>query len=239
MATTTKLLALALLLATASATAGPDHEALLEKLRARYPGTQISSVSDSGIAGLYELHMGRNIAYTDLNGAYFLFGHIFDMAAQRDLTAERLDAMNKVDFGSLPLQDAIKTVKGAGSRIVAVFSDPDCPYCRKLEQELAKLDDITIYTFLMPLEQLHPNAMAKSVATWCAPNRSETWKALMLNGADPGRASCDNPISRNMALAGSLGINGTPSLIAFDGSMKSGALPAEMLSSWLLQGNRK
>ena len=234
----TKLLALALLLAATSAIAA-DHDALLEKLKGRYPGTQFTKVADSGLPGLYEVYMGRNIAYTDQAGEFFIFGHIFDMAAQRDLTAERLDAVNKADFASLPLQDAIKTVKGAGRRTVAVFSDPDCPYCRKLEQELAKLDDVTIYTFLMPLEQLHPNAKAKSVATWCSSNRSDTWASLMLQGKNPGTTTCENPVSRNLALASSLGINGTPTLIAADGSMKSGALPAEMLASWLSQGERK
>jgi thiol:disulfide interchange protein DsbC len=97
--------------------------------------------------------MGRNLAYVGSDARYFLFGHLYDMREQRDLTADRLEAARRIDFASLPLADAITTVRGDGSRVLAVFSDPDCPYCRKLEQELAKLDNVTVHTFLYPLER--------------------------------------------------------------------------------------
>lgn len=205
----------------------------LSALKSRYPKTQFTDVKESGLPGIYEVYMGRNIAYTDASGQFFIFGHLYDMTAQRDLTAERMDALNRVDFSSLPLQDAIKTVRGNGQKIVAVFSDPDCPYCKKLEQELGKIDNITIYTFLMPLEQLHPQAKGKAVAVWCSQNREQAWRDLMLNGTAPKTPNCDNPITRNLALANSLGIQGTPTIIAGDGRTKPGAAPADELAAWL------
>jgi thiol:disulfide interchange protein DsbC len=112
-----------------------------------------------------------------------------------------------VDFASLPLQHAIKSVHGQGRRTLAVFSDPDCPYCKKLEQELAKVDDVTVYTFLMPLEQLHPDSRAKADAVWCSKDRSAAWSALMLDGKVPKKTKgCQAPHQAVLPLAEMLGL---------------------------------
>jgi thiol:disulfide interchange protein DsbC len=129
--------------------------------------------------------MGKNAAYTDTTGRYFVFGHLFDMKEQRDLTADRVEKAARIAFGELPLADAIKTVRGKGERVLAVFSDPDCPYCRRLEAELVKLDNVTLYTFPYPLEGLHAEAKDKSIAVWCAANRSQAWAELMKSGKAP------------------------------------------------------
>lgn len=201
-----------------------------KRLKERYPSTQINEVRESVIAGLYEVVMGRNIAYTDETGRYVLFGHIFDMQAQKDLTAERLEEINKIDVASLPLEDAIKIVKGDGSRKLYVFSDPDCPFCQRLEREtLPKIDNVTIYTFLFPLEGLHPDAKRKAEAIWCAKDRAKAWEAFMREGKMPEEAKCDNPIERNIQLGERLGFNGTPTILLEDGKVISGFLPAEQL----------
>ena len=109
------------------------------RLKELYPSTRITAVRQSEVAGLFEVTMSRNVAFTDFSGRYFVFGHLFDMREQKDLTAQRLSDINRIDFAQLPLQDAIKTVRGDGSRKLAVFSDPDCPYCKGLEGELSKL----------------------------------------------------------------------------------------------------
>lgn len=201
-----------------------------KRLKERYPSTQINEVRESVIAGLYEVVIGRNIAYTDETGRYVLFGHIFDMQAQKDLTAERLEEINKIDVASLPLEDAIKIVKGDGSRKLYVFSDPDCPFCQRLEREtLPKIDNVTIYTFLFPLEGLHPDAKRKAEAIWCAKDRAKAWEAFMREGKMPEEAKCDNPIERNIQLGERLGFNGTPTILLEDGKVIPGFLPAEQL----------
>ena len=212
-------------------------DALAQRLKQLYPNTQFSAVSESALPGLFEVVMGRNIAYTDAEGRYFLFGHLFDMPAQRDLTAERKDQLQRIDFGQLPLQDAIKTVRGNGSRILAVFSDPDCPYCKRLEPELAKLNDVTVYTFLMPLAQLHPDARSKAVAVWCANDRVHAWGELMLHGRTAASSNCAHPVDRNIALGERLQINGTPTMIAADGRVLPGAASADQIAAWLAKSN--
>ena len=190
-------------------------------------------MTDSPVSGIYEVVMGRNIAYTDEHGRYFLFGHLFDLPAQRDLTAEHKDELARIDFNQLPLDDAIKTVHGAGSRVLAVFSDPDCRSCKQLEPEIAKVNDVTIYTFLMPLTQLHPDARTKAISVWCGADRVKAWAALMLRNQTPAAANCDHPVDRNVALGERYQISGTPTLIAADGRVMPGAASAAHIEDWL------
>lgn len=229
-----KLILLAALLFPIAVIAGEKEDAVLKTLKEKYPATQVSAVNPSPIAGIYEVVMGKNIAYTDDAARFVVFGHVFDMQTQKDLTADRLAQLNKIEWTSLPLANAIKTIKGNGKRQLAVFSDPDCPYCKLLEVSLEKLDNVTIYTFLFPLASLHPQAEAKAVAVWCSKNPSVAWHNLMVKAEEPkASADCKNPIKDNVALGQLLGINGTPTLIAPDGSMKPGALSVEQIEAWL------
>lgn len=210
----------------ASASPSATEAELEARLKELYPSTRISTVRQSEVAGLFEVTMGRNVAFTDGSGRYFVFGHLFDMREQKDLTAQRLSDINRIDFAQLPLQDAIKTVRGDGRRKLAVFSDPDCPYCKGLEGELAKLEHVTIYTFLYPLDGLHPEAKGKAERVWCAADPAKAWAALMTTGKVAESQKCDTPIARINQLATSLGINGTPTIILQDGSLIPGAAPA-------------
>jgi thiol:disulfide interchange protein DsbC len=210
-----------------------DGGPLIERLQALYPSTRFGAIHPTAWPGVFEVTMGANLAYVDATGRYFLFGHLYDMRQQRDLTAERKDAMARIDFGSLPLADALTEVRGKGTRTLAIFSDPDCPYCRRLESELRGLDDVTIHTFLMPLASLHPAARGKAVSVWCATDRLATWQALMLRDALPPQADCPHPVDRNVALGEQLGINGTPTLIAGDGRVLAGAASRDQIEAWL------
>ena len=220
--------------ATAEDVARADTD-LLTHFRALYPNTEFTSVQTTPLEGVYEVVMGQNVAYSDIKGKFFLFGHLFEMETQRDLTAGVIANLTKVRFDTLPLAAAIKRVKGNGTRMLAVFSDPDCPYCKSLEPELAKLEDVTIYTFLLPLEQLHHGAHEKAVAVWCAPAKEAAWDAVM-RGETVGLAvHCQNPIDSNIQLAAALHINGTPTMIAADGRVKPGLASADVINGWLNQ----
>lgn len=228
----TDSLVAALLLGWASLALGadPDEIALLEKLKRLYPATQWSSVARTPIAGVYEAVMGSNIAYVGSDGRHFLFGHLFDMRTQTDLTAAKLAHVSakpdaaasppRASFASLPLEDAIKTVKGNGERVLAVFSDPHCPYCTLLDEELAKLDNITVYTFLLPWVS---NDRRAAEAAWAR--------------AHPARAHDTAVLDRNLRLAAQLGLRGTPLIIAADGRISEGARRARELDAWLSAGD--
>lgn len=204
-----------------------------ESLAKNFPSTKITEVRKSELDGIYEVVMGKNIVYTDAKARYFLFGHLFDMPEQKDLTQVRLEQLSVIRFADLPKDEAIVFKRGDGRREVAVFSDPDCPYCRRLEPELAKLDNVTVYLYLMPLS-IHPEAKVKSINIWCAQEPQNAWRNLMLENKEPAAAKdCTNPVDKIATLGRDLGITGTPTLISGDGRIRKGALRAEEIDQWL------
>jgi thiol:disulfide interchange protein DsbC len=218
-----------------------DESSLKKTIESTYPKVRVQSVTKTPFNGLYEVFLDGQIIYTDEKFSYLITdGRLIDPKNRRDLTSERMDELTRVDFGSLPLAQAVKVVKGNGSRKMAVFSDPDCPYCKKLEKELIGVNDVTIYTFLYPLDGLHPDAANKSRAIWCAPDRSKAWQEWILNGQLPkGVASCDAPIKEVAELGRKLGISSTPTLIFADGKRLLGAYPSKDIENALNAPMRK
>lgn len=228
--------------AAAQTTAAASSEArLLDALKKAYPATQFTSAQRTAIPGIYEVVMGQNIAYVDESGRYFLIGRMIDMQEKTDITAATKERIaQRIDWSTLPLRDAIRY--GKGEKRLAVFSDPDCPFCRQLEAELEKLEDVTVYVFPYPIASLHPSAAKISQGIWCAPNKAKAWRDYLLRKVAPpaAPAGCDTAaITRNVALAEQLSINATPTLIAGDGRMASGASKAEQILAWLERGGSK
>jgi thiol:disulfide interchange protein DsbC len=133
-----------------------------------------------------------------------------------------------------PLTNAIKTVKGKGERKLVLFSDVDCPYCRKFEAELAKLDNLTVYTFLYPIESLHPKAVQTSKQIWCAPDRNKAWDEYINKGSVPANdGKCDNYVDETIALGNKLNVSGTPTIFFANGVRVPGMVPAAQLDRLL------
>ncbi|HEY8353607.1 MAG TPA: DsbC family protein [Methylophilaceae bacterium] len=206
-----------------------DEASLKKAIELAYPDVQVDSVRKTEYGGLYEVFIGGQIVYTDEKFTFLIAeGRLIDTKTKRNVTSERLEDLTRVDFSKLPLDKAIKVVRGDGSRPLVVFSDPDCPFCKRLEQkELAGITDITVYTFLYPLDKLHPDAANKSRAIWCSADRAKSWMDWILhNKLVRGRTDCDNPVESLAQLGRELGITSTPTLIFADGRRMLGAYPA-------------
>ncbi|MBK9115740.1 MAG: DsbC family protein [Betaproteobacteria bacterium] len=200
----------------------------------KFPGAEVRGVVKTPYFGLFEVQFDDRIVYTDAKAKYIVVGAVYDTETKVNLTEERQRKLNRVDVASLPLDLAIKKVKGTGERTLVVFSDADCPFCHKLEEELKGVDNVTIYTFLYPIDSLHPDAARKSRMIWCAPDRQKAWDAFFATGALPdNKGDCDNPVAKTAELGAKFKVNATPTLVFADGSIVPGALPAARLESEL------
>jgi thiol:disulfide interchange protein DsbC len=211
---------------TLNADITPEGMALKKLLESKFPGASITHVAKTGYFGLYEVMFDDKLIYTDTSADYLMVGSVFDANTKTNLTEARTRKLNRVAVDKLPMDLAFKRVKGNGARKLIIFSDADCPFCHRLEDEMKGLDNVTIYTFLYPIDQLHPNAATKSKKIWCAPNKQAAWDSFFATGTVPNNAgNCGDPVAQTQALGASLKINATPTLVFADGSMIPGALP--------------
>jgi thiol:disulfide interchange protein DsbC len=217
--------------------AAASEASVKQAMQKKYPSVQIESVAKTPIAGIYEVYAEGDILYVDENANYLITGgRMIDSARKSDLTADRLRALSAVKFDQLPLDFAFRKVQGNGARKLAYFTDPNCPYCKQIEPNLAKLENVTLYIFLYPV--LGPDSLEKSKAVWCSKDRVKVWDEMMLKGNPPKTAgTCDTPIEKILAFGRRKGITGTPTLFLADGERVRGAVPFEQLQK-LVDGAR-
>ena len=211
-----------------------DEAQIRRVIEAKTGGARIESIRPAPVLGLYEVVIrtqdGPQILYTDANATGIVVGSIYDVKHDRNLTDERMNKLLAIKFNSLPLQDAVKIHRGSGRRVLAMFSDPYCPACQKFEQELARVNDVTIYVFMYPV--IHPELTRQSKAIWCSPDRAKAWLDLALRGMRPtAGADCANPIAKNLRLGRQLMVDSTPTIFLADGERLRGGLTAARLAA--------
>jgi thiol:disulfide interchange protein DsbC len=184
---------------------------------------KVKSVSPAPVSGLYEVLVGNDIFYTDTSGKYLIQGEIIELASGKNITEQRQADLNRIKWSDLNPAYAFKSIRGNGSRQLAIFSDPNCGYCKRLEKSLQQIDNVTIYTYLIPI--LSPDSAQKSKQIWCSPDPNKAYIDWMVNGIAPsGKGECSTPLDKNMAFAKTYGITGTPTLFFTDGSRFPGAV---------------
>ena len=204
-----------------------NEKELQEKINQSYPDLVIKSIQKTDFNDLYEVLISGQIIYTNKDFSFLIVeGRVVDPETKIDITSDRLEELTRVNFLILPFDKAIKVVRGNGERKVAVFSDVDCPFCKKLEKEgLSELDNITIYTFLFPLA-IHPKAEIRSKKIWCAEDKEKAWNDYMLkNIMANNKGDCKTPIEDILVLGRDLGIRSTPTIIFLSGKKIPGAIP--------------
>jgi thiol:disulfide interchange protein DsbC len=226
----------AALLAVAAATlpAKADENTVRQAFEKKFPKTALESVTRMPFANMYQVVLDGQVFYTDENASYLFSGKLLDLRSQdvRDLTQE---ATAKLASGVLAksTENAVKRVKGNGRRVLYTFEDPNCGYCKQLQKELTKLNDVSIYTFLWPI--LSPDSIDKSKAIWCSKDRAKAWEDTMLKGVSPtGKRDCDTTaIDKNLQLAQRFRLQGTPGVYLASGQQIGGYVPAEKIEAAL------
>ena len=234
------LAATALMALSLSSALAQGHEATIRKaLSERIPQIpKIEEITPTPLAGIYELRLSTNeIDYSDATGNYLIQGNLIDTKSKRNLTEEREAKLSAIDFQSLPFKDSITLVHGNGKRKLAVFEDPNCGYCKRFERDLAKVDNVTVYLFLLPV--LGPGSVEKSRNVWCAKDPGAAWVNLMQKDVMPATAQCNTAaIDRNLEFARKYKITGTPTLVAQDGTRVPGAIDSAKIERLLADASK-
>lgn len=219
--------------------AAPAEQRIREAVE-RLTGRKPDAITKAGFLGLYEVLVGGELVYMDEKATVLIAGDVYDLKTSppRNIKDERLSKLNAIRFADLPLDQSFKVVRGNGKRQLAYFSDPKCPYCKKLEKDLLQLQDVTLHVFLYPI--LSPESAAQSKAVWCSPDRGKAWIDLMVNGVAPkSEGTCENPVEKNVALGQRFRITGTPTLIFENGQRVPGAVPLEKINDLLAEAAKK
>ncbi len=219
----------------AVAQSNPATEATIKKtLEARMPGVKIVGVTKTPYGGLFEIRTEDNeLIYVDEKVSFIVDGNILDGAdPRRNITQERVKKLVGFKYEEMPFASAFKIVRGNGSRQMAYFSDPNCPYCRKLDQEIAQMNDVTVHVFLFPI--LSADSLPKAKAVWCSADRTKAWLDLMLKNTAPTNAgNCDTPIDGVLAFGRRHKVESVPTLVFTNGERIAGLRPAAQLSQMI------
>lgn len=222
-----RALVLSVLMVCAAAAAA-DEASVRKLVNAKFPQAKIESVLKTAYGGLYEVFMDGRIHYTDEKMTFFLVGELIDTKTSANITEQRFRKLTALNLKELPSLDmAIKRVKGDGRRQLMVFSDPMCPYCRRIEVEFRKLNNVTIYLFPYPIEKRFPGSTELSKAIWCAPDAAKAWEEWMFKGVRPAaKPGCVTPVEDLDRIGNKLGIGITPTIIFADGAPMNGMVSA-------------
>ena len=194
-------------------------------LSKQHPKLNIENIQSTDMKGIYSGSMDGQVVYLGEDAQHILVGSMYRLSDQKNLTQDLVLKQNSIDWKKLPLQDAVKSVRGNGKRQIAIFSDPNCPYCKQLEAELSKLNDVTIYTFIYPIKT---QSIAVSKQVFCEKDPALAWSNLISKGIQPSsKKTCANPVERNLSLGKSLGLTGTPAIIFSNGFKVMGSHPAQ------------
>lgn len=213
--------------------ANADELNVRQLLQTKFPTMAVDSVTQSPFAGLYEVVLDGEVVYTNEQVEYFLAGNLYDVRTlpPRNLTQHNAGQMVAKTLSSSHDQ-ALKRVHGNGKRTLYTFEDPNCGYCKQLYRELAKVTDVTIYTFLLPI--LSADSVEKSKAVWCASDRVKAWDDVMTKAVvASGSRTCDTPIEKNIQLMRRFGIRGTPAIYLANGQQVGGYIPADKIEQAL------
>lgn len=211
--------------------------AIEQKLKEILPGSQNAKIEQSVIPDLYQISVGTKVLYMTADAKYVVSGNIIDIDTRQNLTEKatmdlRKEALAKLDEKGMIVYPA----QGKAKRTLTIFSDIDCPYCKKLHHEIPELNQAGIEVRYMAYPRAGVGSVSyhKAVATWCADNPQKALDNAMLNGQVATKECKANPVQEHMKQAHLFGVNGTPNIVLDNGQMIPGYMPAKELIAAVL-----
>lgn len=226
---------MAALLIGLATSAAADEMAIRRSIESTFQGARVGSITQSPVPGFFQVIIGDAVVYSDAEGRYVFDGVLFDTQSKRDLTTPVKEKLSRIDFDKLPMELALKVTKGDGSRRLVTFEDPNCGYCKKLQGSLAGLDNVTIYTFLVPI--LSADSTYKTKQILCSDDPAKVYHDVMAGtgGLREIKPQCEAPVGKLIALGKSMKVVGTPTIVFEDGTR----VPGYMTQAQIEQGLAK
>ena len=201
-----------------------------------------ADIKETPIKGLYQVQVGLTLVHMSADGQFMLNGSLIDLKDNQNLTQLEQAKTRKIMLDALPEEDMIVYPATNPKYTITVFTDIDCPYCRKLHEEIPTLNKagVTVRYLAFPrsgVMDAQGNLQAsyqKSVSVWCAKDRAQTMTDAM-NGLPPETQNCSNPVIKHLTKAEEFNVTGTPNIIFDDGRIVGGYAPAEELLKLLSQ----
>ncbi|MCG5495284.1 MULTISPECIES: DsbC family protein [Ectothiorhodospira] len=201
---------------------------LRERIEALVPNAQVSSIRETPIQDLYEVRFGAQVLYMSGDGRYVLEGDLVELDTRRSLTAAaRSEGRQEILGGLSETSMVIYPAEGESRHTITVFTDVDCPYCRRLHDEVAKLneDGITVRYLMFPRSGEGTPTYEKMVSIWCSDDRAEAMDQVKA-GRSISENPCDTPVRDHLRAGQMMGVNGTPAILLETGDMIPGYRPA-------------
>ncbi|MDG4811889.1 DsbC family protein [Hydrogenovibrio sp. 3SP14C1] len=231
-----KQLSLSMIILAAFSQVNADEETIQKKLNQLIPNALAANIKESVIPNLYEVSLGAKIIYMSGDGQYIVNGNIVNLDTRENLTEKALSKVRKTALDKLSANSMIVySAKGSKKRTITVFSDIDCPYCRKLHKEIPALNQAGIEVRYMayPRAGVGSDAYKKAVSVWCAEDSAKAMDDAMTKGQVVSK-TCQNPVQKHMKQAEMFGVTGTPNIVFDSGKMIPGYAPAKELIKLLV-----
>ncbi len=214
----------------APAAGAPDPRvALLKRLP---PGSKLQDLRPSPIRGIYEFIQGTDISYLTADGKYFIDGNIYDMGTRQNLTEQQRTQARAALIAAVPVSDMLIFSPPQPRYTITVFTDVDCPYCRKLHSQIGEINALGVRVRYLFFPRTGPGTLSwrKAEAVWCAPDRNAALTFAKAGGQLDLTKTCgSSPVARDYALGQAIGIRGTPAIVTQSGAYIDGYLPPRQL----------
>lgn len=204
-----------------------------EELAANLQGVDAADISESPIAGVFQVAVGSSVAYVTEDGRYLMQGELYDLQSSTNLT-EQTRASARVELlDGVPADQMIvfSPPNGEPAHRVTIFTDVDCGYCRQFHREIARVNELGIEVRYLFFPRTGPDtdSWAKAEKVWCAEDRQAALTEAKLGGSIPDATCADNPVGMHYDLGHQVGVRGTPAIFTSSGENIGGYLPPDTL----------
>jgi len=219
-----------LFVAVCSTSVFGDESSVVAGLSKVIPNITKEKVSKTPVAGLYQVLVGARVIYASEDGRYIVQGEMVDLVSRVNLTDNALKIARKRELAQIDEETMIIFPAKNEKHKITIFSDIDCGYCRKLHSHISTYTDagMTVRYLFFPRSGPNTESYFKAVSVWCAKDRNKALTDAKLNDKVVNK-TCENPVDEHMRIAQVFGVTGTPAIIADDGTMVPGFVPAKDL----------